>query len=74
MDADWLLVDTLAIDRVEAQLRGEYFRAVLQLRGMAPDRSVLYLRAGTFRDFFPGREPEFIPDESLLLRELDPAR
>lgn len=74
MDADWLLVDMLAVDRVEAELRGEYFRAVLQLRGMAPDRSVLYLRAGTFRDFFPGREPEFLPNEALLSREREPAR
>jgi hypothetical protein len=74
MDADWLLVDTLAVDRVEAQLRGEYFRTVIQLRGMAPDHSVIYLRAGTFRDFFPGRDPEFVPDERLLLRDKEAAR
>ena len=74
IDADWLLVDTLAVDRVEAQLRGEYFRTVIQLRGMAPDHSVIYLRAGTFRDFFPGRTPEFVPDDGLLLRDQGAAR
>ena len=66
LDADWLLVDETATDRVEAELRGEYFKTPLQLRGMSPDRSTLYLRAGTFRDFFPGREPEFAPAEVAL--------
>ena len=74
MDADWLLVDATAVDRVEEQLRGEYFKTSLQLRGMAPDRSTLYLRAGTFREFFPGRDPEFISAEAALLRELEPAK
>ena len=74
MDADWLLVDDTAVDRVEVQLRDEYFKTSVQLRGMAPDRSVLYLRAGTFRDFFAGREPEFVPAEAALSRELEPAK
>ena len=74
MDADWLLVDETAVDRVEAELRGEYFKTTLQLRGMAPDRSTLYLRAGTFREFFPGRDPEFVSAEAALSRELEPAK
>jgi len=74
MDADWLLVDETAVSRVEEYLHGEYFKTPLQLRGMAPERSVLYLGANTFRDYFPGREPEFVAAEAVLLRDLEPVK
>jgi uncharacterized protein (TIGR03663 family) len=74
MDADWLLVDETAASRVEDNLHGEYFKTPLQLRGMAPERSVLYLGAETFRDYFPGREPEFVAAEAVLLRDLEPVK
>ena len=61
MDAEWLLVDSTSVERVETQLREPYFKSPLRLRGMANDESVVYLRAATFRDFFPGRNPEFYP-------------
>jgi uncharacterized protein (TIGR03663 family) len=74
MDADWLLVDESAAQRVEESLKSEYFKTPLQLRGMAPDRSVLYLSAETFRAYFRGREPEFVPAEAALSRDLEPAK
>jgi hypothetical protein len=61
-DAEWLLVDTSAVDRIEAKLAEPYFIDPVQVRGMAPDRSTLYLRAASFADYFPDREPEFRPD------------
>ena len=33
-----------------------------------------YLSAETFRDYFPGREPEFVPAEAALSRDLEPAK
>jgi uncharacterized protein (TIGR03663 family) len=61
LDAEWLLVDPLAKDRIESGLKETYFRESIHLRGMAPDDTWLYLRAKTFADFFPGRDPEFQP-------------
>lgn len=73
LDAEWLLVDTTAMDRIEARLRDDYFRTNLKVRGMAPDTSVLYLRAKSFAEFFPGRTPEFLPPkEEPLLEPKEP--
>jgi uncharacterized protein (TIGR03663 family) len=63
MDADWLLVDSSITDRIEGELSHHYFSNKVQIRGMAPDQSVLYLSEDAFRDFFPGREPEFRPED-----------
>lgn len=71
MDAEWLLVDEGESGRIEDSLRAAYFKTPLRLRAMAPDASMLYLRAETFRDYFPGREPEFITAEGEILRELE---
>jgi hypothetical protein len=61
LDADWLVVDSLARDRVEGGLTEPYFRESVHLRGMAPDRSFLYLRASAFAEYLHGRTPEFQP-------------
>lgn len=61
MDADWLLVDKGATERVEDQLKEIYFRTKLRIRGMSADESMLYLRASVFAPYFPDREPEFDP-------------
>lgn len=58
MDAEWLLVAAPSAARIEAQLTEPYFREQLRLRGDTGDRSVLYLRAASFADYFPGRRPE----------------
>lgn len=71
MDAEWLLIDESAIDRIEAELTEPYFREPMQLRGMAADRSLLYLRAGSFFEYFPGRAPEFHPARSEIQRRME---
>lgn len=63
LDAEWLLVDPLARDRVESGLKQSYFRDQIRIRGMAPDETLLYLRADTFAAYFHGRVPEFQPAE-----------
>lgn len=69
MDAEWLLIDQSQRDRVEAGLTEMYFRESVHLRGMAPDSSYLYLRARTFIEYFPGRMPEFEPEERSITVE-----
>jgi uncharacterized protein (TIGR03663 family) len=66
MDADWLLVDSSVTERIEGRLSHRYFRTEVQIRGMAPDQSVLYLSAAAFQEYFPGREPEFSPEERAM--------
>lgn len=61
LDADWLLVDETARDRIEAGLIEAYYREHVQIRGMAPERSLLYLRVSNFAEYFPERIPEFRP-------------
>jgi uncharacterized protein (TIGR03663 family) len=70
MDADWLLVDATVTDRIEEKLSHHYFRTPVQIRGMAPDQSVLYLSEEVFRDFFPGREAELRPEERSIHLDL----
>lgn len=69
LNADWLLVDPLAKDRVEQGLTESYFREAVHLRGMAPDATHLYLRAKLFADYFPGRTPEFQPSPRVWKSE-----
>jgi uncharacterized protein (TIGR03663 family) len=67
MDADWLLVDNSATDRVEGRLSHRYFRTAVQIRGMSEFQSVLYLSEAAFGEYFPGRVPEFLPEEKMRL-------
>jgi hypothetical protein len=71
MDADWLLVDDSAADRVEKRLLRHYFRTPVQIRGMSDFHSVLYLSEDAFGEFFTGREPEFRPEEETLRLDLE---
>ena len=71
MDADWLLVDASASDRIEERLSQSYYRSPVQIRGMSPDQSVLYLNAAAFGEYFPNRDPEFQPDVRRMQIELD---
>ena len=59
MDADFLLVEESKIPEVEQKLRDTYYTEPLTVRPYQ-DTSKLYLRAGVFHDFFPGRLPDFI--------------
>lgn len=58
--AAFLVVDPSRVEEVEARLGGAYFKSSFHLRaGQAA--SWLYLDATHFADYFPGRDPEFIP-------------
>ena len=59
LDADFLLVEESKIPVVEQKLRDTYYTDPLTVRPYQ-DTSKLYLRASVFRDFFPGRLPDFI--------------
>jgi hypothetical protein len=59
LDADFLLVEESKIPEVEKKLRGTYYTEPLTVRPYQ-DPSKLYLRAGVFKNFFPGRLPDFI--------------
>ncbi len=59
LDADFLLVEESKIPVVEQKLRDTYYTDPLTVRPYQ-DTSKLYLRASVFRDFFPGRLPNFI--------------
>ncbi|MEQ1859945.1 MAG: flippase activity-associated protein Agl23 [Chthoniobacteraceae bacterium] len=58
LDAEWLLVDSAAKDRVEPALTAGYFRETLHIRGMAPDKTYLYLRAESFAGYYGDRRPD----------------
>ncbi len=58
LDADFLLVQEDRIKDVEAKLRGTYYTQPLRIRAYQ-DTSKLYLSAKIFKDFFPGRLPDF---------------
>jgi uncharacterized protein (TIGR03663 family) len=59
LDADFLLVEESKIPEVEKKLQGTYYTEPLTVRPYQ-DPSKLYLRAGVFKNFFPGRLPDFI--------------
>jgi uncharacterized protein (TIGR03663 family) len=58
VDADFLLVQEDKIKEIEAKLQNSYFTEPLTIRPYQ-DTSKLYLDANRFKDFFPGRQPEF---------------
>ena len=58
LDADFLLVQQDKIEEVEKKLQNSYFTDPLTVRPYQ-DTSKLYLDAKRFKDFFPGRAPEF---------------
>jgi uncharacterized protein (TIGR03663 family) len=63
LDADFLLVQEDRIKDVESKLRNAYYTEPLRIRAYQ-DTSKLYLSAKIFKEFFPGRSPDFIGKES----------
>jgi uncharacterized protein (TIGR03663 family) len=59
MDADFLLVQEDKVTEVESKLHDNYFTQPLTIRPYQ-DPSKLYLRAGLFKNFFPGMAPDFV--------------
>ena len=58
LDADFLLVQEDKVAVVEPQLRGSYYTMPLRIRPYQ-DTSKVYLSARVFREFFPGKVPDF---------------
>jgi uncharacterized protein (TIGR03663 family) len=58
LDAAFLLVQEDKIKQVEAKLQESYYTDIVRIRAYQ-DNSRLYLNAKMFKDFFPGREPDF---------------
>ena len=58
LDADFLLVEQDKIKEVESKLKNAYYTDTLTIRNYQ-DLSKLYLSAKVFREFFPGRSPDF---------------
>ena len=59
VDAAFLLVQEDRIKEVEPKLRDTYYTEPLRIRAYQ-DTSKLYLSAKVFKEFFPGRSPDFI--------------
>jgi len=58
LDADFLLVQQDRIKEVEDKLQNAYFTDALTIRPYQ-DTSKVYFDAKRFKDFFPGRQPDF---------------
>jgi hypothetical protein len=59
LDAAFLLVQEDKIKEVESKLRNAYYTEPLRIRNYQ-DTSKLYLSAEIFKEFFPGRSPDFV--------------
>jgi uncharacterized protein (TIGR03663 family) len=59
LDAAFLLVQEDKIKEVESKLRNAYYTEPLRIRNYQ-DTSKLYLNAEIFKEFFPGRSPDFV--------------
>ncbi len=59
LDAAFLLVQEDKIKEVESRLHNAYYTEPLRIRNYQ-DTSKLYLSAEIFKEFFPGRSPDFV--------------
>src|SRR5205823_12820834 len=58
LDAPFLLVQEDRVDKVDPKLHDAYYTDPVRIRAYQ-DTSKLCLNAKVFKDFFPGREPDF---------------
>ena len=70
LDADVLLVDDSLVESAEPELRDNYFKETLKVRGKSAESATLYLRQRMFAPLFPGRVPEFQPGAGSLSNEV----
>jgi len=59
LDGDFLLVQQDKIKDVQSKLKGTYYTDTLTLRNYQ-DPSKLFLSAKVFKEFFPGKAPDFV--------------
>src|SRR5437660_2346468 len=58
VDGDFLLVQQDKIKDVESKLKGKYYTDTVTIRNYQ-DPSKLYFKAEVFKEFFPGKAPDF---------------
>ena len=59
LDGDFLLVQEDKIKQVEAKLHGSYYTEPMRLRNYQ-EPSKIYFSAKIFKEFFPGKQPDFV--------------
>jgi len=59
LDGDFLLVQQDKIKDIESKLRGAYYTDTMTIRNYQ-DPSKVYFSAKVFKEFFPGKEPDFV--------------
>jgi uncharacterized protein (TIGR03663 family) len=59
VDGDFLLVQQDKIQQVESKLKGTYYTDTVTIRNYQ-DPSKLYFKAEIFKEFFPGKAPDFV--------------
>ena len=59
LDGDFLLVQQDKIKQVESKLKGTYYTDAVTIRNYQ-DPSKLYFKAEVFKEFFPGKAPDFV--------------
>jgi uncharacterized protein (TIGR03663 family) len=59
LDGDFLLVQQDKIKDVESKLKGTYYTDTLTLRNYQ-EPSKIYFKAEVFKEFFPGKAPDFV--------------
>jgi uncharacterized protein (TIGR03663 family) len=59
LDGDFLLVEKDKIQQVESKLKGKYYTDTVTIRNYQ-DPSKVYFKADVFREFFPGKAPDFV--------------
>jgi hypothetical protein len=62
VDGDFLLVQEDKIKEVESKLRGSYYTEMMTLRNYQ-EPSKIFFSAQVFKEFFPGKTPDFVPKE-----------
>src|SRR6266545_2098957 len=58
LDGDFLLVQQDKIKQVESKLKGKYYTDTVTIRNYQ-DPSKVYFKAEVFKEFFPGKAPDF---------------
>src|SRR5438067_3445377 len=59
LDGDFLLVQEDKIKDVESKLKGSYYTEMMTLRNYQ-DSSKIFFSAKVFKEFFPGKAPDFV--------------
>jgi hypothetical protein len=59
VDGDFLLVQQDKIKDVESKLKGSYYTEMMTLRNYQ-DPSKIFFNAKVFKEFFPGKAPDFV--------------